>query len=101
MVYSVVTECPHCGQPMTVRFGVKLPPKKAEFLDMIEQVTKGRGGIELESLASVFYPGVSKTVAKQRAKVHICQINDLLLSTDYRIVNRDGLYRLVEQAEAA
>jgi len=96
-----MTECPHCGQPMTVRFGVRLPPKKAEFLDMIEKVTTGRGGIELESLASVFYPGVSKTVAKQRAKVHVNQINDLLVSTDWRIVNRDGLYRLVEQVEAA
>lgn len=96
-----MTECPHCGQQMTVRFGVKLPPKKAEFLDMIERVTRGRGGIELESLASVFYPGIQKRIAHQRVKVHVNQINDLLLSTDYRIVNQGGLYRLVEQAEAA
>ena len=96
-----MSECPHCGQPMLVRFGVRLPPKKAEFLDMIANVTKGRGGIDTESLASVFYPGVSRTVAKQRVKVHVNQINDLLVSTDWHIVNRDGLYVLTQDAEAA
>ena len=96
-----MTECPHCGQPMTVRFGVKLPRKKASILDMISDVTKGRGGIDVDTLSWVFYPDKRRPDARNLIRNHVCQINDLLLSTDVRIVNQDGLYRLVEQAEVA
>src|SRR5262245_44844413 len=88
-----MTECPTCGQPMRVRYGVRLQPKKAELLDMIEQ-TSGRGGVELETLAWVFYPGVPTKTAKDRIKVHINQLNDQLCGTDWRVVNDYGLYRL-------
>lgn len=93
-----MSECAHCGQAMLVRFGIKLTPKKAEILDMITSVTKGRGGIEAESLGWVFYPGEAKRIATQRVKAHVCQINDLLVSTHYRIKNQDGLYQLIEEA---
>jgi hypothetical protein len=93
-----VTECPHCGQPVLVRFGVRLPPKKASILDMIQNITKGRGGIEAESLGWIFYPGEPKRVATQRIKAHVCQINDLLVETEWKIENSDGLYRLTREA---
>lgn len=96
-----MSECPHCGQPMLVKFGVRLPPFKARILEMVENVTKGRGGIEIEQLAWVFYPGVPKKKAHDCIKNHVHQINDLLLSTDYRIVSRDGRYVLTESAEVA
>src|SRR5512139_707187 len=96
--------CEHCGQPIVVKFGVKFQPLKASMLDMIEDVTKGRGGIEGDALAWVFFPGVPKLKAKQRVRVHINQINDMLASTTWRVVNArkcktDGaLYQLKEVA---
>src|SRR5512139_361914 len=86
-------ECPHCGQPMLVKFGIRFQPKKAAMLDMIEQVTKGRGGIDGEALAWVFFPGVPKLQALQRVKSHICQINDMLVSTDWRVINANHAKR--------
>ena len=68
-------------------------------MDLIADVTKGRGGIEIESMISVFYPGEPKKVASQRLRSNIVKINDMLCSTDYRIVGpgngRQGMYRLV------
>ena len=63
---------------------------------MIEEVSKGRGGIEISTLAWVFYPGVPRKAAHARVKNYICQINDLLASTDYRVVTQGGLYRFWE-----
>lgn len=84
---------------MLIRFGERFPPKQAAILDMIIDVTKGRGGIEMESLISVFYPGENKKVASQRVRSNIVKINDLLCSTDYRIVGpgcgKTGTYRFV------
>ena len=100
-----MSECPHCGQPLMVRFGERFPPKQAQILDLIADVTKGRGGIEMESLIAVFYPGESKRVASQRVRSNIVKINDLLCATDYRIVGpgsgKTGTYRLVEVEQAA
>ncbi len=80
---------------MLMRFGIKFQPKKADILDAISDVTRAnRGGISCETLGWMFYPGESKRVATQRIKAHVCQINDMLVSTDCRIVNRDGLYSL-------
>ena len=88
-----MTICPTCGQAVLVRHGVKLQPRKAAILDLIERAT-GRGGVSLVGLAATFYPDVSTATAKQRIKVHISQINGLMISTDYRVVKRAGLYRL-------
>lgn len=96
--------CPACGQPMLTKFGVRFQPQSAAILNMIEDVTKARGGIEGDALAWVFFPGVPKLVAKARVRVHVNQINEMLLSTNWRIVNarkckRDGsLYQLKEVA---
>jgi hypothetical protein len=74
-----------------VRHGVKLPPKQAAIFDMIDKA-RARGGVGIASLAGAFYPGVETARARQRIKVHICQINDRLASTDHGIVRRDGRY---------
>ena len=81
--------CPTCGQAVLMRHGVRLQPRKAVILDLIER----RGGVSLVGLAATFYPDVSTATAKQRIKVHISQINGLMISTDYRVVKRAGLYR--------
>ena len=106
--------CPTCGQPLLMtKLGVKFrangrPTIKPDILAMIEDATKGRGGIDSEALGCVFFPGVSKRLQAARIRVHVCQINDMLASTDYRIVNarpyrRDGaFYKLaIIQEEAA
>ena len=99
-----MTECPHCGQQMLVRFGERFPPRQAAILDMIENVTRGRGGIELESLIAVFYPGESRSKASQNVRSNIVKINDRLVSTDYRITGpgsgKTGFYRLTKDATA-
>lgn len=88
---SVLTFCPHCGQPLLVRYGVKLTPKKAELLDAIE---RRAAGVALGTLAETLYAGAPTKRAHGRVKTQVCQINDLLAATDYRIVKRAGLYHL-------
>ena len=96
--------CPECGQPMLMKFGVRFQPKSASMLNRIEDATKGRGGIECETLAYVFFPGVPKKVAQQRVRTHVWQINEMLVSTNWRVVNarkckhEGALYQLKEVA---
>jgi hypothetical protein len=85
--------CPTCGQAVLMRHGVKLPPQKAAILALVEEASKGRDGIKIAVLASVFYPEVPTSVAYARLRVHISQLNSLLASTDYRVVTRSGLFR--------
>jgi hypothetical protein len=91
--------CPTCGQEVLTRHGVMLQRKKADILDAIEKYTK-HDGITIERLAWLIYPGTPRPTAIQRLTVHIGQINDLLAATDWRVVNRDGLYRCAK-GEAA
>jgi hypothetical protein len=74
-----------------LRHGVRLRPTQAEIFDLIDRA-RGRGGVALASLACAIYPGVDPMRARQRIKVHVCQINDRLAATDFGIVRRDGLY---------
>jgi hypothetical protein len=83
--------CPTCGQPLVTRYGVRLQAKQADIFDLIEHA-KGRGGIALACLADAIYPGVDTTRARQRIKVQVGKINDRLVSTDRRVVRRDGRY---------
>jgi len=89
----MTTICPTCGQTVLVRHGIKLQRKKADILDAIEKHTT-HGGIALDRLAWLFYPDDPRPIACQRLRVHINQINDLLAATEWRVVNRDGRYRL-------
>ena len=86
-----MTFCPHCGQPLLIRYGVKLTPKKAELLDLVE---RRAAGVAIGALAETLYAGVSTKRAHDRIKTQVCQINDLLAATDYRIIKRAGLYHL-------
>ena len=67
------------------------------MLDMIRDVTRGRGGIARETLAWVFFSGVRKRDAENRVKSHVWQINELLEETEYKIINRNGTYRLIKR----
>ena len=82
---------------MQIRYGVHLSPLKARMLDMIRDTTRGRGGITREALAWVFFGGVPKRDAENRVKSHVWQLNELLEETEYKIINRDGTYRLVKR----
>ena len=86
--------CPTCGQFVLIRRGVKLQHRKAELFDLIDKYTDNADGIALDRLAWLLYPDDPKPTACQRIRVHINQLNDLLEATDYRIVNRDGRYRV-------
>ena len=84
----------HCGQRMLMRHGVRLSPRCADLLDMIEH--SGTRGVPEEILVSVFYPDKSTRDAKNCVKVNVSHINNYLQSTDVRVVkNRDEPYRVV------
>jgi hypothetical protein len=87
--------CPTCGQRVLIRHGVELSPHKAAVLDLIEDASRHRGGIELATLAWVLYPGVSEKHARDRVKVHVNQLNGLLAATDFKVISSFGLYRFV------
>ena len=85
--------CPHCGQRMLMRHGVRLPPHLADLFDMIERSRKR--GILCEVLAGVFYSGKSSAAARQCVAVNISRLNDFLEQTDVRIA-RGSRGRTVE-----
>ena len=89
---------------MRTRFGVRLTRQQATILNKIEE----RGVIDIETLGWILYPGVAESKQKNRISVLVCQINDLLVSTDWHIVNvrpyscHGALYQLAEtKSEAA
>jgi hypothetical protein len=88
-------ECPHCGQRMLIRHGVKLPPLLADIFDLIEH--SGKRGITREVLASVFWSDKSRKQAEACASVNINRINDFMVETDVsiRMSGRpQGLYKV-------
>ena len=88
--------CPTCGQFVLIRRGAKLQHRKAELFDLIDKYTDNADGISLDRLAGLLYPDAPTPRAKERVKSHICQLNDVLAATPYRIFNRDGRYKLCE-----
>lgn len=91
--------CPSCGQRLLVRLGVPLSPIKADLFDMVRNVTIGRGFVALDSLGWVLFSNKAKgnkTAASKLAASHICQLNEKLAGTDFRIENKGGKVRLVE-----
>lgn len=75
---------------MLVRFGVRLPPFKARLLDMLADVTRGRGGITMDSLCVVFAPGVDRARARRRIATHVHQLNEWLVETDVWVRSRSN-----------
>ena len=97
-------ECPHCGQRMLIRHGVRLSPRLADIFDIIEH--SGERGVTEEVLASIFYSGRSAREAYNCVRVNVSHINNHLLSTDYRVAKADGVrgaeypYRVLKEDQA-
>jgi hypothetical protein len=82
-----------------VRFGVSMPPIKAQIIDVI--VRAGESGITAEDICRALYPGDVRR-GEATIKAHISVINQLFVECDTRIRCRDGHYRLVNvQGDAA
>lgn len=80
--------CPHCRQPYRVeRFGVPMPPLKARLVDLIKAA--GELGTSSRELRQDLYRDHTHARSMTTVRLHIVQINDLLVSTDWRIVS-DG-----------
>ena len=75
--------------PPRERDGVYLPHRKALIFDTIKKYP----GITIEGVQANCYPYEMSLAA---IRVHVCQINDMLAGTDFRIRHRDG-YRIVLQ----
>lgn len=71
--------CQHCGQLMpAVRYGARMSPRKATIIDII----KANPGITARHL------GIRLNCHATTIKVHIWQINNILVETDKRIEGR-------------
>jgi hypothetical protein len=90
--------CPACGGPMReVRLGVRLTPLKAAIFDAIKRA--GPEGISRDDLmAKEFSEGAKHPWT---LKSHICQINDSLVATDYRIRSIGRCYHLTRNGASA
>jgi hypothetical protein len=78
-----MTACPHCHQSIaTERFGVRLTPLKAAIFDRIKR--SGDLGVASAELIVDLYRD-RRPVESATIKAHVNQINDLLVSTDWRI----------------
>jgi hypothetical protein len=84
--------CPRCGQPLSTRYGVALSPMRLRLFDLIEH----RPGITSQQMATALYPGRDLKTARRTLYTHIVHTNEILESTDIRIVRLDGGYRLAE-----
>lgn len=84
---SSTTKCPHCGQRLPeMRVGIRLSLKKARIFDLI----KRQPGINTRELVNRF-----DFKTRNAVRVHIAQINDILVQTDYRLRGTRGYgYRL-------
>lgn len=87
--------CPCCKQPIPHQElgGVYLPPVKAAIYALI----KAAPGIDRDGINQRIYGG---RVSPHTIRVHICQINDLLADTNYRIrgniKHAMGEYRVIQ-----
>jgi hypothetical protein len=98
---AVYPTCPCCGQPISaMRFGVMLRPLQVRFIDAI--VRAGADGLTGRDLKDVIWGAAETSHAIVAVYAH--QINDMLMSTDVRIVcGRGKRYRIgrVQIAEVA
>lgn len=89
--------CPQCGQLLLgVRAGVALGPFKSRIFDAVERA--GRDGINSDDLFDLIYRDRPSGREALKSNVHL--INELLVSTDYRIRGSRGtehVYRLVRE----
>jgi hypothetical protein len=77
--------CSFCHQTVgTMRFGVRLPQLKAAIVDRIKSA--GDIGVASDEIIADLYRD-RRPVHAATIKVHVNQINDLLLSTDWRIAS--------------
>jgi hypothetical protein len=75
----------HCHQTIgTMRFGVRLPQLKAEIVDRIK-AAGDIGVTSVEIIADLYRD--RRPVHPTTIKAHVDQINDLLISTDWRIAS--------------
>jgi|SRR5215831_10973562 len=77
--------CPSCNQPIgNMRAGVRLPPLKAAIFDAIHAA--GEIGISSRELIDTVYADRRrKPCCLTTMRMHVLQINDLLVETDTRI----------------
>jgi hypothetical protein len=93
-----VSICPHCHQPIReIRLGVQLTPLKAAIVDRIKAA--GDIGISTAEIISAVYRDRSP-IKPTTIKVHIGQVNDLLVETDWRVRNDRRRWFLCKECTA-
>jgi hypothetical protein len=88
--------CPHCGQRMLVRHGVRLTPQLASVFDLISD-SRDRG-VVADVLSWVFHPNKTKRAALRCVYTDVSRLNDLLEESDYavRAAGRFEPYKIVK-----
>ena len=83
---------PRCGRPLATSYGVALSPMRLRLLDLI----KHRPGITSQQMATALYPARDLKAARRTLYTHIVHTNEILESTDIRIVRVDSGYHLAQ-----
>jgi hypothetical protein len=93
--------CPYCNQVLPeFRLGVRFPNGlKARLFDLIQR--GGVDGIPIDELHAIVFDGRDRHSGKKTLSVHVCQINELIEDSSYRISGRGGAYRLLRKGARA
>jgi hypothetical protein len=75
--------CPHCGQRILMRHGVRLTPLLAEIFAVIEN--SGQCGVTSEALTARLYPGLPDAQARARVKANVWLLNNRFVETNIRV----------------
>lgn len=87
--------CPHCGQPMLTRNGVRVRLSRVHEA-MFDALARRPAGVTPEGLRGLLYAGVPTDDANNRLKAQIWHLNAALAGTGFYVAHeRAGAYRLV------
>ena len=88
--------CPHCGQRMLVRHGVRLIPQLAGMFDLVSD--SGDRGVMADALSWVFHPNKPKRAALRCVYTDVNRLNGFLEESDYavRSAGRYEPYKVVK-----
>ncbi|HEY2243420.1 MAG TPA: hypothetical protein VGH47_04250 [Xanthobacteraceae bacterium] len=75
--------CPHCGQRILTRHGVRLSPLLSEIFGVIEKA--GEHGVTAWALMVRLYPGLPDAQARARIKSNVWRINNCFSGTNIRV----------------
>jgi hypothetical protein len=92
--------CHYCGQELPEhRLGIRMTPLEGRIFDLI--LRGGPDGMMTRDICDIVFDGMSTEQARKTLRVHVCNINAKLISTEYWINGYGPLYRLKKRGQQA